>query len=406
MLMFANCLFAYAQMNYFNSDNSPLPNDNVNAIEFDDIGNIWIGTYGGGVVKYDGKNWEIYTITNSPLPDNGVTAIEIDQKGNIWIGTHNGLTVFDGKNWTNFNLDTLQDFQNHVISIKQDNQGNIWVGSSGGLVKFDGKNWEVFKNAFLGRGNIRTIETDSFGDLWVGTQAGVAKYLDKKWVFISDSLLKNYQIWSIKFDKQGTAWFATAKSGIIKYDGKSFEVFQEENSDLPYNGTDVLEIDDEGSIWIGMSVVGVVKYEGKNWTNLNFYNSDFPLRYVNALSFDQRHGLWAGGSDGLVKINEKYYIKRKNEIKSAEDQKRKAYEKRIKDFRQNLKEGDNTMFGMVIEIRKPIVKIQTTQYIINNYTNWIKEDNIWSSEYGQYKPKAESTSHTIPVEKWCYFKFS
>jgi ligand-binding sensor domain-containing protein len=62
-----------------------------------DRGNKWIGTDGGGLAKFDGVNWTVYNTSNSGLPGNSVNAIAIDGQGNKWIGTYGGgLAKFDG----------------------------------------------------------------------------------------------------------------------------------------------------------------------------------------------------------------------------------------------------------------------------------------------------------------------
>jgi len=74
--------------------NSPLPDDYVPAIAIDGDGNKWIGTWGGGLAKFDGVNWTVYNTSNSGLPYNWVYAIAIDGQGNKWIGTYGGLAVY------------------------------------------------------------------------------------------------------------------------------------------------------------------------------------------------------------------------------------------------------------------------------------------------------------------------
>jgi ligand-binding sensor domain-containing protein len=54
----------------------------VYAIAIDGQGNKWIGTYGGGLAKFDGVRWKVYNTSNSGLPDNyGFRAIAIDGQG-------------------------------------------------------------------------------------------------------------------------------------------------------------------------------------------------------------------------------------------------------------------------------------------------------------------------------------
>ena len=45
--------------------------------------------------------WVVYNTSNSGLPDNFVRSIAVDPQGNKWIGTYGGgLAKFDGVNWT------------------------------------------------------------------------------------------------------------------------------------------------------------------------------------------------------------------------------------------------------------------------------------------------------------------
>ena len=64
-------------------------------IAIDGSGNKWIGTDGGGLVKFDDTSWTVYNTSNSGLPDNYIHSIAIDGSGNKWIGTHGGLTEFN-----------------------------------------------------------------------------------------------------------------------------------------------------------------------------------------------------------------------------------------------------------------------------------------------------------------------
>ncbi len=81
-------------MTFYNRSNSGLPDNWVLAIAIDGQGNKWIGTWWGGLAKFDGVNWTVYNTSNSGLPDNWVRAIAIDGQGNKWIGTARGLAVY------------------------------------------------------------------------------------------------------------------------------------------------------------------------------------------------------------------------------------------------------------------------------------------------------------------------
>ena len=66
----------------------------------DKVGNIWFGTGGGGLCKYDGKSFTHFT-ENEGLVNNNMLSIFEDKKGNLWFSTFGGgVTKFDGKFFT------------------------------------------------------------------------------------------------------------------------------------------------------------------------------------------------------------------------------------------------------------------------------------------------------------------
>lgn len=70
--------------------NSGLPNNSVYSIAMEDNGDVWIGTGGGGLAKFDGYNWEVFDHTNSKLPKDFVYTVTIDDENTKWIGTWKG----------------------------------------------------------------------------------------------------------------------------------------------------------------------------------------------------------------------------------------------------------------------------------------------------------------------------
>jgi ligand-binding sensor domain-containing protein len=68
---------------------------------------LWLGL-NGGVIRHDlrtYKDHELYTVQNrhAGLMSPGVYKIVIDAQGNKWFGTYGGgLTKFDGKQWKSY----------------------------------------------------------------------------------------------------------------------------------------------------------------------------------------------------------------------------------------------------------------------------------------------------------------
>ena len=66
-----------------------LANNDVRSITEDKTGNLWFGTDGGGVSRYDGKSFSTFT-TAQGLANNSVRSITEDKTGNLWFGTYGG----------------------------------------------------------------------------------------------------------------------------------------------------------------------------------------------------------------------------------------------------------------------------------------------------------------------------
>src|SRR5579871_1684800 len=62
----------------------------------DKAGNLWFGSTGEGVYRYDGKGFAQFTVHDG-LADNTVWSILEDTMGTIWFGTDSGLSRWDGK---------------------------------------------------------------------------------------------------------------------------------------------------------------------------------------------------------------------------------------------------------------------------------------------------------------------
>jgi hypothetical protein len=106
------------------------------SIDMDSYNNKWVGVYGGGVGKFNGTSWTIYTPANSPLPENKVWSLAVDQNNVVWIGTETkGLVKFDGTNWTIYNTTNSSITNNRIDALAVDKLNNLWIAPNyGGIV--------------------------------------------------------------------------------------------------------------------------------------------------------------------------------------------------------------------------------------------------------------------------------
>ena len=118
-----------------------LPHNWIYDLYQDSRGRIWVGTWGGGLAKFESNSWQVFTTKNG-LYSNEVTCIREDRSGRIWLATDNGLNVMEDGQIRKVGLAGKS-----LLNITFDKQGNLWVGcwraarSGGGLFCFDGHQW-------------------------------------------------------------------------------------------------------------------------------------------------------------------------------------------------------------------------------------------------------------------------
>ena len=104
----------------------------------DRAGNVWLGTFGGGLLRFTNGTSTAFTSRNG-LPDNFVWAVRETRDGSIWIGTNGGLTRMTGDRLVTYTTrDGLPD--NRVKALWEDRDGSLWIGTAKGLVKSRGGN--------------------------------------------------------------------------------------------------------------------------------------------------------------------------------------------------------------------------------------------------------------------------
>lgn len=104
------------------------------ALEVDATGTVWVGTWGGGLARFDGEKYVNYTVQDG-LPSNHVFMLHEDQNEKLWVGTSNGLVQFNNGDFDN-HLTTHEGlFSNTVFSMATEQDDFLWVGSFGGVTR-------------------------------------------------------------------------------------------------------------------------------------------------------------------------------------------------------------------------------------------------------------------------------
>jgi ligand-binding sensor domain-containing protein/signal transduction histidine kinase len=290
------------------TDKEGLSNNSVFSMLEDKSGNLWFGTWGGGVSKYDGKSFTHFT-DKEGLSNNSVWSMLEDKSGNLWFGTQGGgVSKYDGKSFTHF-TDKEGLSNNDVRSMLEDKSGNLWFGTGGGGVsKYDGKSFTHFTDKEgLSNNVVRSMLEDKSGNLWFGTSGGGVSKLALSEVegstqytfthFTDKEGLSNNAVASILEDKSGNLWFGTDGGGVSKYDGKSFTHFTDKEG-LSNNVVRSMLEDKSGNLWFGTDG-GVSKYDGKSFTHFTD-KEGLSNNVVRSMLEDKSGNLWFGTWGGGV----------------------------------------------------------------------------------------------------------
>ena len=288
----------------------------IRSIFQDSKGNLWFGTIGEGVVRYDVK-----TLTYFSNPDgfnsNSVFAINEDKSGNLWFGTDQGVYKYDGKTFRNYNQnDGLSHIDISRKSILVDRSGTIWVGTHGGVFVYDpsadsngGKSFSLFQQ--LPPINVAGIMEEKTGNIWfASSNKGVFRYDGKTITNIAEKegLGENYA-GGIAQDKAGNMWF-TMKNGICKYDGKNLTEYTAKDG---LGGTEFwgIIIEQSGIIWItarGSTTrfdPSIPLPNPKAFTV--FASADGLTCCVQSMYQDRSGNMWWGAGQGLYRFDGKRF---------------------------------------------------------------------------------------------------
>jgi ligand-binding sensor domain-containing protein/two-component sensor histidine kinase len=331
-------------INYRKIENTKncLCNNTVMDIVMDNSGYLWLGTFGGGVDRFDKKTGNFVHLFNDPtdpfsLPENDILSLAVDRSGIIWVGSHigEGVTLVRENRAKISHLKNIpgnpNSLNNDVIwAILNDEKGNLWIGTySGGLNRYDYRTgrFKAFQHDpdnsnTLSDNHVRVIREDRFNNLWIGTYYGGVNKLNtqtgefRRYTHSKDDphSISGNQIQDIFIESDSVIWIATFGSGLNKltFEQNSsisepiISIYQNNLADassISDDRTYKIFKDNNGNLWIGTYGGGLNKMNRTTGEFLHYKNepgnsNSLSDNRVMSIIEDSNQMLWLGTSGG------------------------------------------------------------------------------------------------------------
>ncbi|UCH95579.1 MAG: response regulator [Candidatus Aminicenantes bacterium] len=333
-----------------------LSTNSIYAICEDEEENIWIGTNGGGLIRFNPKNEKSITFSKDQgLASDAILVIYKDHKGYLWIGTDKGLSYLNPKDGTlttyttkdglsrnliahihedrygtvwigtdgggltlfkngKFTPYTITDFtikegfsEEVVVAICEDRQGNFWLGTDTGLKLLNAKNGKITtytRKQGLSDDIISVLHEDRDGNLWIGTENGGLNRLNpidgSFSAYTTQKGLSVNMIWAIYEDREGSLWIGTESGGLNRLKNSKFITYSSKDG-LANDIVWVVREDRKGNVWIGTKGGGLSRLDAKNGEITTYTSKDgLSNDMVWAICEDQKGNLWIGTGGGGV----------------------------------------------------------------------------------------------------------
>lgn len=291
----------------------------------DNNGIVWIGTYKNGINYYHPdlfkfKKPELYYLfkKNSEVFD--CNSLFKDKKDNLWIGTNGvGLIRYDEKQnlTTVFRAGSLHGISSDIItSITEDHTSTLWIGTFfGGLNAYNGNGFKQYqfdeKNPnTLSNKSVYGVVEDKDSYLWIATLGGGINRLNPErntfthYTSTDKNIPSNFVL-SAHLGYNGDIFFST-DNGIAclnqERGGKPYFYSEIQNQRLSDVNCNNVLLDSRGLVWIATNR-GITIYHPKDKTySYLTQKNGLPDDEVVSLTEDNQHQIWAGTRKGLSKI--------------------------------------------------------------------------------------------------------
>ncbi|MFZ0390373.1 MAG: two-component regulator propeller domain-containing protein [Calditrichia bacterium] len=322
----------FQQFHHEGDSPAGLSDEYVRCLLQDHLGDIWVGTRGGGLDKIqqngDSIIFESFVPASYPpekLSDNRIWSLLEDDTKNLWIGTESGgINILNESrqmigNYRNHPADLNSLSHNFVISMFQDTAGAVWLGThGGGINKYDPQKYKfhrVYNNPedtnSLNFNEVWALYQDQNNILWIGTYGGGLNRLDRstgKFRFYrhqpeNPNSLINDKVKALQKDRRGNLWIGTTGGiSVLNLRNGTFTNFEQNPDDpgaLTLNNITFIFRDSDDDLWIGTFGGGLHRYNPSTNSFIRYrHNEQDPQSisgdFLYSMYEDRQGNFWVG----------------------------------------------------------------------------------------------------------------
>ena len=304
-----------------------LPHDNVNHIFVDSHGFIWVSSYGGGAVRYDGYTFMTPDFGSGKVAmSNSCKGFAEDRHQRLWIAYDEGTVVIDLKTMTRVvpaygKSDISRWLGLATVRVYCDAKGGLWQVGRDSIFRyeFDEQGGVSHISSCDYRGNTPDIvvnDIEQNGTVWLNVQSGFCRLRDNgqrleqgeiapvmtafNGLFVTDML------------RQGNVVWISTNEGLYAYDTynstlRSYRHTMEGQS-LSHNYATSLALTTAGKLLVG-TLKGINMFD-ENTESFMHWNAStpecpMPSDFVHCL-LNYGGQLWIGTETaGIVKLSPK-----------------------------------------------------------------------------------------------------
>jgi ligand-binding sensor domain-containing protein len=235
----------------------------ITSIAEDANGAMWFGSTWGGLCSFDGRTFSRFTIQNG-LVSNNITSLLFDSEAGLLIGSHDGLCVMNKGEIVSITKDPVSYEPLKINKLFRDERGQLWLASTSGCYIYSkGKLERLTESKNRPNGNISAISSFSGGKVLVFESPSQFFLFDpttKAWEpFDLNGIKLKHSVTSLLFDQRNRLWVGTMGEGLYKLQNGKVISVKKENG-LSSDNINSLCEDKSGLIWVGTNGAGIMSY--------------------------------------------------------------------------------------------------------------------------------------------------